>query len=286
MKRKTLVLISILPLFLLLIPMRVFSAGRYVASIHSDVFHDPDCSYVNRISEGNKIWFDTVEEAVASGRRGCSRCNPTYGDYQPSGTRTGSSGSAGTYSSGYVAGKEDGYGEGYADGEAAGYASGEKAGYNSGYSDGKAEMEAVVESEKKRASRGAYLLSFLIGAPAVFIATCAFAGKMRDKQERDLRDKIKKLEGELSEYRKSPAGKPGKASPPPKGSGVESASVNSSCIKFVEFYDDAIYVTFNDGRKFCYYNTPRSVYQGLITAASKGTYFYQNIEGKYPSVPF
>lgn len=48
----------------------------YVASINSDVFHYPNCSYVNQMKESNKIWFSSRQEAIDSGRRPCSRCKP------------------------------------------------------------------------------------------------------------------------------------------------------------------------------------------------------------------
>lgn len=48
----------------------------YVASSQSDVFHKPDCSYVNNISAQNRITFDTREQAVNAGYRACSKCKP------------------------------------------------------------------------------------------------------------------------------------------------------------------------------------------------------------------
>ena len=59
----------------------VQSTGIFVASVNSDVFHISTCSYVDQIKESNKIWFSSAEEAIESGRRGCSRCNPeAYAD--------------------------------------------------------------------------------------------------------------------------------------------------------------------------------------------------------------
>lgn len=49
---------------------------QYVASRNSDVFHLPSCSSAAQINSENRIYFDTREEAVGSGRRPCSRCNP------------------------------------------------------------------------------------------------------------------------------------------------------------------------------------------------------------------
>jgi len=52
------------------------SAGQYVGSVNSDVFHYPNCSYVNSIHPENMIWFSSRDDAVAHGYRPCKRCNP------------------------------------------------------------------------------------------------------------------------------------------------------------------------------------------------------------------
>lgn len=62
----------------------VLGAGGFVASRNSDVYHVIGCSYVNQIKESNKIYFDTAEEAEASGRHGCSRCKPDLVSTSPS----------------------------------------------------------------------------------------------------------------------------------------------------------------------------------------------------------
>ena len=49
---------------------------KYAASKNSDVFHYISCFYVARIKPGNLILFKTREEAIASGRRPCKKCNP------------------------------------------------------------------------------------------------------------------------------------------------------------------------------------------------------------------
>ena len=49
---------------------------KYAASKNSDVFHYLSCSYVATITSGNLILFKTREEAIASGRRPCKKCNP------------------------------------------------------------------------------------------------------------------------------------------------------------------------------------------------------------------
>jgi len=52
------------------------SEYNYAASKKSKVFHYIDCSSVKQISPENLVLFKTREEAVASGRRPCKRCNP------------------------------------------------------------------------------------------------------------------------------------------------------------------------------------------------------------------
>ena len=49
---------------------------KYAASKNSDVFHYISCFYVARIKPENLILFKTREEAIASGRRPCKKCNP------------------------------------------------------------------------------------------------------------------------------------------------------------------------------------------------------------------
>jgi len=40
-------------------------------------------------------------------------------------------------------------------------------------------------------------------------------------------------------------------------------------------------VEFKSGAVYEYYNVPEAEYQGLIDASSKGSYFHQNIKGRY-----
>ena len=50
--------------------------GEYVASCNSDKFHRLDCTSANKILEGNRVWFSSAEEALASGYTPCGRCKP------------------------------------------------------------------------------------------------------------------------------------------------------------------------------------------------------------------
>lgn len=48
----------------------------FVGSIRSDVYHDPDCSYVVQIKPENLINFSSIREAENLGYRPCKVCNP------------------------------------------------------------------------------------------------------------------------------------------------------------------------------------------------------------------
>jgi competence protein ComEC len=50
--------------------------GEFVGSKNSDKYHYPNCHYVNTISETNRVWFDSVQAAVAAGYVACKGCNP------------------------------------------------------------------------------------------------------------------------------------------------------------------------------------------------------------------
>ena len=41
--------------------------GMFVASKNSKIYHLPDCQYVKRIKDENKIWFKSAEEAKEKG---------------------------------------------------------------------------------------------------------------------------------------------------------------------------------------------------------------------------
>ena len=49
---------------------------KYAASKKSEVFHYITCSYVSKIKPEILILFKSREEAIASGRRPCKKCNP------------------------------------------------------------------------------------------------------------------------------------------------------------------------------------------------------------------
>jgi methylphosphotriester-DNA--protein-cysteine methyltransferase len=49
---------------------------RYVVSKKSKVFHKITCEQVATIKEETLIYFQSLEEAQKSGRRGCKTCKP------------------------------------------------------------------------------------------------------------------------------------------------------------------------------------------------------------------
>lgn len=57
-------------------PAPVQLQGSYTASSRSDKFHMPFCPAAARISEDNRVWFSTRDEAVAAGYSPCGRCKP------------------------------------------------------------------------------------------------------------------------------------------------------------------------------------------------------------------
>jgi hypothetical protein len=58
-------------------PERTTEAGaRYIASKNSDAFHLLTCRWAAEISEGNKVYFETFQDAVSSGRLPCGVCKP------------------------------------------------------------------------------------------------------------------------------------------------------------------------------------------------------------------
>ena len=50
--------------------------GEYTASSRSDKFHLPSCPSAARISDDNRVWFSTRDEAVTAGYSPCGRCKP------------------------------------------------------------------------------------------------------------------------------------------------------------------------------------------------------------------
>lgn len=52
------------------------TSATYIGNSNSMKFHNPDCSGVSRMSEHNKVYFATRDEAVDAGYEPCGLCNP------------------------------------------------------------------------------------------------------------------------------------------------------------------------------------------------------------------
>ena len=55
-------------------PSGASNRGQYVASKNSNKYHLPSCSGAKRISEANKIWFASKEEAEGQGYTPAGNC--------------------------------------------------------------------------------------------------------------------------------------------------------------------------------------------------------------------
>ena len=57
--------------------------------------------------------------------------------------------------------------------------------------------------------------------------------------------------------------------------------VSSSDISSIGYEGSKLHIRFHSGGLYAYYNVPLSVYNGLMSAGSKGRYFHANIKGRY-----
>ena len=52
------------------------SDSQVWSSAKSDKFHRPSCEWAQKISESNKIVYDSRDKAIADGKKPCDVCNP------------------------------------------------------------------------------------------------------------------------------------------------------------------------------------------------------------------
>ena len=52
------------------------SSASYVGNANTGKFHEPSCSSVSKMSEGNKVFFSSRNDAVNQGYVPCKMCNP------------------------------------------------------------------------------------------------------------------------------------------------------------------------------------------------------------------
>jgi KTSC domain len=57
--------------------------------------------------------------------------------------------------------------------------------------------------------------------------------------------------------------------------------VNSSAINTIGYDRTELYIEFNHRRKYIYSLVPERIFQGLLNASSKGTYYNDNIKDVY-----
>lgn len=51
-------------------------SANYVGNANSGKFHDANCNSVSKMSEGNKVFFSSRDDAISKGYAPCKRCNP------------------------------------------------------------------------------------------------------------------------------------------------------------------------------------------------------------------
>lgn len=54
----------------------IITERNFIASAQGEKFHKPGCRYVDNISTGNKVYYETREDAIADGKTACSVCDP------------------------------------------------------------------------------------------------------------------------------------------------------------------------------------------------------------------
>lgn len=64
---------------------------------------------------------------------------------------------------------------------------------------------------------------------------------------------------------------------------MQHISVSSSNISSVGYEGNTLEIAFHNGGVYHYANVPQQIYQGLMAAGSKGSFFHQNIKDVYPT---
>lgn len=49
-------------------------AATYIGNKNSDIFHTQSCTYISRMNNSNKIYFNSYDEAISFGMRPCKKC--------------------------------------------------------------------------------------------------------------------------------------------------------------------------------------------------------------------
>jgi hypothetical protein len=63
----------------------------------------------------------------------------------------------------------------------------------------------------------------------------------------------------------------------------QSVQLQSSALRSADYDDETqqLDVTFNSGQTYTYERVPAHVFEQLSTASSPGTYFFQNVKGRF-----
>lgn len=73
MKKRFVYLLSLL--LILLMPLVVYAAS-YVGNKNTRKLHYIKCTYVSRMNNSNKVFFDSLQDAVKAGYVPCKVCSP------------------------------------------------------------------------------------------------------------------------------------------------------------------------------------------------------------------
>lgn len=57
--------------------------------------------------------------------------------------------------------------------------------------------------------------------------------------------------------------------------------VKSSNLVAVSFANNTLHIRFHSGRLYVFFNVPQAVFEGLMSAPSKGKYFHSHIRDRY-----
>lgn len=62
---------------------------------------------------------------------------------------------------------------------------------------------------------------------------------------------------------------------------MQMVPVSSSNLASVGYENGTLHIRFHSGGLYSYSNVPVAIYQGLMSASSKGRYFHSHIRGRY-----
>jgi len=62
---------------------------------------------------------------------------------------------------------------------------------------------------------------------------------------------------------------------------MEMIKVESSNIESVGWLNGELYIAFNSGTTYVYFDVPEKVFKDMLDAPSQGKFFHANIRGKY-----